>query len=73
MGETPQAALATAIGACSVLPLSDSDGPEAILDLAWQALREAEQGGGNTLLAAVVVPEPVAAPMAMAGREFQAS
>ncbi len=72
-GETPQAALATAIGACSVLPLSDSDGPEAILDLAWQALREAEQGGGNTLLAAVVVPEPVAAPMAMAGREFQAS
>ena len=43
-------------GACSVLPLSEAVGPEAVLDLARQALREAASPGGVGV--ALAVPEP---------------
>ncbi len=66
--ETPDAALSSRIGACSVLPLADGDGPEMVLDLARQALGEADGDQRG-----VVLLNPAAPDMPAAQREFLAS
>lgn len=68
--EAPDAALSSRIGACSVLPLSDNDGPAMVLALARRALHEAAEGGNGMALLAAVAP---AMPPAMAQREILAS
>jgi len=52
-------------GACSVLPLTESDGPEAVLALSYAALRDAmKQNGPSVALAApVTITSPVAVQM----------
>lgn len=59
--EAPGVAMSSRIGACSVLPLSDDDGPAMVLDLARQALGEA---AGDRCGIAVLVPVAAADPVA---------
>ena len=65
--DAPDAAVTALIGACCVLPLAETDGPQTLLDLAHQALREAAQPGRG--LALVVPPIAAAPPVLAAQRE----
>ena len=59
--ESPGMAVSSRIGACTVLPLSDGDGPAMVLDLARQALGEAAgDRRGLALLVPVAATDPVA-------------
>lgn len=54
--DVPADAVEGRIGACSMLPIAEEDGPDAVMALASQALHEATGNQGGLALAPAVVP-----------------